>query len=68
MALSNSQPEEDEVDIVCGALCAKLQAKNLSNGSSRCISFNGKLVNLSAMLGSRHLGIGRHRFAVMGSL
>jgi len=39
--VSNSGSEGDEVDIACGALCAKLQAKNLSSGSSCCISFGG---------------------------
>ena len=31
------------MDIVCGALNAKLQTKNLSSGSSRCISSSGKI-------------------------
>ena len=43
MATLNSQADGDEVDIVCGTLCAKLQTKNLSSGSSCCISFGGKI-------------------------
>ena len=43
MALLSSQSEQDEVGIVSGALCAKLQAKNLSSSSSRCISFGGQI-------------------------
>ena len=43
MALLNSQADRDEVDIVCSTLCAKLQTKNLSSGSSHCISFGGKI-------------------------
>ena len=43
MASSSSQVDRNEVDIVCGALNAKLQTKNLSSGSSRCISFDGKI-------------------------
>ena len=43
MASSSSQVDRNEVDIVFGALNAKLQTKNLSSGSSRCISFDGKI-------------------------
>ena len=43
MASSISQVDRNEVDIVFGALNAKLQTKNLSSGSSRCISFDGKI-------------------------
>ena len=30
------------IDIICGAFQAKLMAKNLSSGISRCISFHGE--------------------------
>ena len=43
MAMSNSQPEQDEVEIVCSVLCAKLQAKNLSSGSCSWISLKGRI-------------------------
>ena len=42
MASLSSQADWNDVDIVCGALSAKLQTKNLSSGSSRCISFGGQ--------------------------
>ena len=68
MASSSSQVDRNEVDIVCGALIAKLQTKNLSSGSSRCISFDGRfshLVNSSAMLVNHHLETGNLRFAAV---
>ena len=43
MASLSSQVDWNEVDIVCGALNAKLQTKNLSSGPSRCISFDGQI-------------------------
>ena len=43
IAVSNSGSEGDGVDIVCSALCVKLQAKNLFSGSSCCISFGGQI-------------------------
>ena len=33
----------DKIDIVCGALSTKLLTKNLSRGTSRCVSFDAKL-------------------------
>jgi len=54
MALLNSQSDGDEVDIVCGALCAKLNTKNLSSGSSRCISFGGQIFTTCEF--ERHAG------------
>ena len=43
--VSTSQAEDpgNEIDIVCGALSAKLLTRNLSRGTSRCVSFEVKL-------------------------
>ena len=43
MASPSFQSERSEVDTVCGTLCAKLETKNLSCGSSCCIFFGGKV-------------------------
>ena len=55
MGTLNSGSEGDEVDIVCGAFCAKLLAKNFSSGSSHCILSVDRfshLLNSSTMLAS----------------
>ena len=51
---SNSQAEGDKIDIVCGTLQAKLSTKDLSCGTSRCISLGARI--FTACEFERHAG------------
>ena len=53
MALLSFKADGDEVDIVCGALCAKFQTENLSSGFTATfplVEGVSHLSNLSIML------------------
>ena len=71
MASLSSQVDWNEVDVVCGALSAKLQPKNLSSGSIAAVfHLVDRLshpVNSSTMLANLLREIGNRQFVAMES-
>ena len=41
---SHTQHSDEEIDVLCGALCAKLLPAILTGGTSRCVRFSGELL------------------------
>ena len=68
MALLSFKADGDEVDIVCGALCAKFQTENLSSGFSCYISFGGRSFTTFEFEHHAPPEIGNYLFVVMVSL